>query len=401
MTSKETLALNLAALQQIFVSIQREKDTLKQLKLKDLALHHRKIINEIIEKQEHSKFEYYKIQSENLIQQILTKMSNPKVDIKLGTSLVEVFDGTPEKLESFIDSVSLFKDAVDADFAACQPAQIVAARKMVAKFIKTRLTGTARQAIPDTEDVEEIMKSLQEKCKFKVTSDNMLAKLKGIRQKADVDNFCEEVEKLTSRLQTLYVQEGIPGAKAETMATKCGVDTLIRGVKNAETKTILKAGNFTSMNAAIQKLQENDVASNGNNQEAKIFFANRYERHNSFSRGYARGRGANRGIARGRPFYRQYQNRDYQQNHYSQNYQRSNNNQNNNNFQYRGRGRGGNRVFYVDTQQMQNPQLSPQPWPQPWPSQINSANSAQQNQQQNANGNHPFGLPLRGFTPLT
>lgn len=47
----------------------------------------------------------------------------PSVDIKLGTALMNTFDGSPDKLESFIDAVTLFSDSVQTEFNAATPEQ--------------------------------------------------------------------------------------------------------------------------------------------------------------------------------------------------------------------------------------------------------------------------------------
>lgn len=104
----------------------------------------------------------------------------------------------------------------------------------------------------------------------------MIAKLKTLKQKDSAENFCNEVEKLTSQLKSIYIREQIPVDRAHAMATKKGVETLINGTKTDETRIILKAGTFTKMNDAIQKLLENETSTNNtnnvsNNSNAKIF----------------------------------------------------------------------------------------------------------------------------------
>lgn len=45
-----------------------------------------------------------------------------KIDIKTGTSLIEIYEGNPEKLDNFLDSVALFVDLVDSANAESTPA---------------------------------------------------------------------------------------------------------------------------------------------------------------------------------------------------------------------------------------------------------------------------------------
>ncbi|XP_055527412.1 uncharacterized protein LOC129720025 [Wyeomyia smithii] len=77
-----------------------------------------------------------------------------KVDIRLGTTLVQTYDGAPENLEAFIDAVNLFNDTVTNDFANATAPQKEAAQLTVLRFVKTRLAGVARQVITDAINLE-------------------------------------------------------------------------------------------------------------------------------------------------------------------------------------------------------------------------------------------------------
>lgn len=74
----------------------------------------------------------------------------------------------------------------------------------------------------------------------------------------------------------MYVEEKIPADKANQMATKSGVEALIGGISNYDTKLILKIGTFTKINEAIQKLQENDNGEKSrsvNGMQAQVYLA--------------------------------------------------------------------------------------------------------------------------------
>lgn len=185
-------------------------------------------------------------------------MAAPTVDIKLGTSLVPVYNGTPEHLESFVDAVNLFSDTVVNTFAGATADQQAAAQVTVTRFVKTRLTGVARQVIAEANDLQGILNAVKQHCEPKTTSDNIIAKLKAVKQKDSAESFCNEVEKLTAQLKATYVREQIPLDRASIMATKKGVDALIDGTKSSDTKIILKAGTFSKISDAVQKLMEND-----------------------------------------------------------------------------------------------------------------------------------------------
>ena len=151
------------------------------------------------------------------------------------------------------------------------------------------MTGKPRQAISGANTINEVLLKIKEQCSPKRTSDNLRAKLKAAKQKNNnVTQFCDEVEQLTSRLASQYIDETIPANKANQMATKAGIETLIDGINNSEAKVILKAGNFKTISEATQKLQEGDYDSKP---QANVFYA----RGNQPQRGQGRGRYNNGG----------------------------------------------------------------------------------------------------------
>lgn len=121
------------------------------------------------------------------------------------------------------------------------------------------MTGIARQAIGELNETQAMLDANKTRCASKTTSDNILAKLKSVKQSSTTENFCDAVEKLTNDLRSAYITEKIPQDRAEIMATKRGVETLISGIKNSDTKLILKAGTFSKFQDAVQKLQENEA----------------------------------------------------------------------------------------------------------------------------------------------
>lgn len=159
----------------------------------------------------------------NLRRVVPPVMAAPKVDIKLGTTLVQVYDGAPENLESFLDAVNLFNDTVVNEFTGATADQQAAAQVTVIRFVKSRLTGVARQVITEANDLPGILDAVKQHCESKVSSDNIIAKMKALKQKDSAESFCNEVEKLTTQLKAAYVREQIPVATANTMATKKGV----------------------------------------------------------------------------------------------------------------------------------------------------------------------------------
>lgn len=259
-----------------------------------------------------------------ILETSLAKM--PKVDIKLGTSLVQTYDGSPDNMLAFLDAVELFSNTVEDEFTGSTAELKAAARETVYKFVKTRLTGKARQVIVGVENITQLIAKIKEQCSSKVNSDQIRAKLKALKQKGSINDLCDEVEKLTLQLATKYAEEKIPIDKANQMATKCGIETLINGTTSSDCKLVLKAGSFGAINDAIQKVQEIHSDNNAVIQKANVFYAK--NNNNNNTRGnYQQNRGNFRGN-RGR--------------NNSQRYSQSNQ-QNGNYPQYRGnfnRGRG-------------------------------------------------------------
>lgn len=216
-----------------------------------------------------------------------------KVDIKTGTSLIAMYDGAPENLNAFLDAVSLFQDLVNADFAAASQAAKDAAQATIIRFVKTRITGLARQVIAELNDLQEILDAIKNNCGSKVTSDNVVAKLKALKQKDSTESFCNKVEELTVQLRTSYIKEKIPMDRANIMATKVGIETLISGIKNTETKIILKAGQFSKINDAVQKVMENDTTTSATSisTNAQMFWAGRGSKSRGRGGPSFRGRG--------------------------------------------------------------------------------------------------------------
>lgn len=100
-----------------------------------------------------------------------------------------------------------------------------------------------------------------------------------------MEEFCKEVEKLTQQLAATYIDETIPTDKAMQMATKSGIESLINGIDHADSKLILRAGTFTKINEAIQKLQENYSEERQKSSMAQMF----YTKNNHNQRGRGRG----------------------------------------------------------------------------------------------------------------
>lgn len=251
-----------------------------------------------------------------------TKMPSPTIpfDIKTATAIVTTYDGSPTDLSAFIDSANLLKELTPPEHTA-----------LTIKFLRTRLTGKARLALPENfGTVDELIENVKSRCTSTVTPDNISTKLKATKQTGDLDQFCNEIDTLCNQLHASYIESGVPENVAKRMATKAGVEALTAGVGDRDTKIILKAGTHADVKQAIQKVLEN--ASNLPN--AQLLPINgRYKNQHKF-----RGSGRNYGYNNSNNFNRNHLN--FNSNHLS----RNNSDRQYYNRSYNNRGRRGNFV---------------------------------------------------------
>lgn len=237
-------------------------------------------------------------------------------DIKTATAIVQTYDGCAENLYAFVDAANLLKELTKPEHVA-----------MAIKFLRTRLTGKARQGLPENIiTIGALIADVKTRCADTITPQSILAKLKVSSQKGDVGKFCAEVESLSMQLQSVYISQMIPGDVAKSMATKAGIDTLINGIKNTETKIILKAGTFPSVKEAVQKINENLTQETNNSNQILHMNSQRYtnrDRQNyNNQRGNYRGRYMN--SYRNNYNRNSNNNRNYGNRQYSNNYERNN-----------------------------------------------------------------------------
>lgn len=213
--------------------------------------------------------------------------TNMAFDARLAASILLPFDGDSEKLSSFKDSVKFLKTATEA-----------ANHPTLKLFIITRISGKARDALPsdiDDKSIDEIIEQVSKSCESKITSEQVLAKLKTIKKGTAKQQYCEEVESLCSQLSRAYIKEGIPQGIAKKIATKAGVETLIKTVSAENAKIVLQAGSFPTIEQAIQKL--NELPDNTeSNDVTRVFNVNtNQKRFQNFNQGQQRNwrRGAN------------------------------------------------------------------------------------------------------------
>ncbi|XP_062554598.1 uncharacterized protein LOC134219748 [Armigeres subalbatus] len=246
-------------------------------------------------------------------------------DAKLAASILLPFDGDSEKLSSFKDS-----------------------------FIHVPL-GTRYTPEPEySSDAGLELNATEEKyTQVELSSGSWEDWLKAIKKGTARQQYCEEIESLCSQLSRTYVKEGIPQVTAKKIATKAGVETLIKTVSTENAKIVLQAGSFPTIEQAIQKLNElpDNAESNDVN---RIFNINanqkRYQNFNQGQRGNWK-RGVN---SNNNNFARRGPHANYQR---FNNAARFDNRPHNGNYRgrsyYRGhppQGRQSHRIYFADAQ---------------------------------------------------
>jgi len=138
------------------------------------------------------------------------------------------------------------------------------------------------------------------------TSDVVKAKMAKTSQKGKTaEKFTSEIDNLRKLLEASYIGEGLPAEHADKFSTKEAITTMVKNCEHGRLKTILEAGNFSSMNEAVTKYIQCSTETTGN--ANAILFARKGPAYRGKNfRGNYRGRG--RGNGRGN-----YQNNGYYQ----------------------------------------------------------------------------------------
>ncbi|XP_049548138.1 probable cyclin-dependent serine/threonine-protein kinase DDB_G0292550 [Anopheles darlingi] len=272
--------------------------------------------------------------------------------LKTLPALIPEYDGNNEKLDRTLAALRAAKTI------------ITEANKPIAiQLIVSRFEGKAKLAVGDNPaSMDEIIKALELKCRQVISPETIVAKLNATKQSGDATKYVEQMEKLTLQLERAYISNSIPTTVAEKMAVQAGIKALAAGVKNAETKILLKVGQFPTMASAVEKVLENE------NQGTASVLAFRTE-HNNRQNSYNRNRNQNRqyndnnnrrnnqrddnNYRNGNNNYRNgnsiYRNRNGQRNYGQNNGNRSNNNSNQNRNQ-------GSQIYYASSENSPLPQ---------------------------------------------
>lgn len=219
-----------------------------------------------------------------------TKMPLSVIEfLGLATKLIPEFDGKPENMQSFVDSLNLL-DTVKESHEA-----------IAVQIIKTKLKNSSRNLISNESSIAEIVAKLKASVKGEST-EVLTAKILNVKQNnKSANNFVQEIEDLTKSLTNAYITDGLPGSLAEKYSTQVAVKSMARNASSERVRLIMEAGTFSNMNEAVTKFVNS--CTDNNSGSNVLFYKSRTGNRGARGGGNGRGRGnynRGRGNTRGR-----------------------------------------------------------------------------------------------------
>lgn len=252
-----------------------------------------------------------------------TTMAQTPIDfLNTAAKLIPDFDGKPDNLRSFLDSLQLL-DSIKGNHEA-----------LAINLIKTKLKGNARNLINNENTITEILNKLKTSVKGE-SVEVLTAKIMNIKQNNKTANvYCNEIETLTKSLETAYISDGLPTDIASKYSTQTAIKALTKNCTIDKVKLIMEAGQFNSMNEAISKFVNSCTEATG--QQNAILYFKQKPNAKHYNRNFIQ--------SRGRPNYPRNVNRFHLNNNNNTN---NNNNYNNRNGQRQNNNRGSRTRNYV------------------------------------------------------
>lgn len=156
--------------------------------------------------------------------------------------LPQEFNGQHQNLQTFIDCLDLLKIIT-----------IEAHEQIAVTLIKSRLTNYTRHWVTNENSIDQIIETLKQRVSHE-SSKLVRALLKNSRQdKKTAVEYCNEIEKLTRRLEFAFTAEKVPIKVAQRLSIEFAVESLTENANNINVCMLLKAGNFTNLNDLFEK----------------------------------------------------------------------------------------------------------------------------------------------------
>lgn len=181
-----------------------------------------------------------------------TMPQTPEEFYKTATHILNYkYEGDPLKLQSFLEDVDLVR-------ALAKPETT----DLCLKFIKTRITGRAREVLPeDISTIEKITEALS--ANIQADSSSVVeGRITALRiNKGNMAKFAEEAENLAEAFQRSLVAEKFTKSKAKELTINKTKELCRRIARNDVVEGIIASTAFTSPKEVIAKfITESDIA---------------------------------------------------------------------------------------------------------------------------------------------
>lgn len=239
--------------------------------------------------------------------------------------LIPRFDGSIESKQAFLDSLELVNRLVNNNAAK---------QDMAVSVIKTKLTGNARTCVTNEQTVQELINRLNQSIHSE-SSSLVLAKLMNTKQyHKSASDFGKEIVKLTEKLQSAYISEGIEFNLSKKFATDNALKALSNNCNNNQIKIVISALTVTDIEEAVAKFITCSNEAQSSNSIFHVRQNNNFNRNNFNNRNNQGNNNQNNNYRNN--YNRNNQNNNNQNNNYRNNFNnrnnQDNNNQNNNNY---------------------------------------------------------------------
>lgn len=258
--------------------------------------------------------------------------------------ICSVYKGDPNGLNAFIQSIELANEITDDD-----------QQETLVKFIKTKLEGTALEAIPtDITTAKDVIDAL----KSKIKTENVkvvVGRYMALRaERSSLNKFQKDAEELSDQLRRAYISEGMSKELAEKMTIEKTVDMCRLSARTNLVKSVLASTDFKSPKDVLAKLITESTAENSEN--SILYYNTKNNFRSNFQRNFRgnnqRGNGYRRNFNnyynnnnhnyrnnynnRGKNFHQNKNkgNREHNSNYHNNNRNNHNNNRNNDRNQY-------------------------------------------------------------------
>lgn len=166
--------------------------------------------------------------------------------VELVSEIIPRYDGNEKGLSGFINLLEVVESIINKDYET-----------EIITLIKSKLDGKARLAVgKNPENINNIIKSLKDRCQVKTTSESILHKITSIRQIGTIEDYGYIIEDLTQKLEERYVAEGYSIQNAAQKAVQLGINAFRIGLRDTDIRIIMRSSEFRTMQEAIEKAVE-------------------------------------------------------------------------------------------------------------------------------------------------